>query len=483
MELPLLDMSENRLYPLLLGVVIGLSVAIDPLATRFFEFGTPYLFTVFLFLIITGGVLLYCFQEFLLARRYQIVLILMIIGLQTTSIQAGIDIGELIIVTLVPLLLVDIWAGSDKKFLITPLTFMVVLFFMVIVASLTKDFNPLVIRKEIKAVVIFFLMLNLLHWSQLNNSLARWFIIITSCSAIFALMQEWIYLATGEVLVGNIDSISLKNMFEETALGSFFRVPAFTNGYREFALILSLSISLLTARLLYLPNCKRKYWILALFINLAAVSCTLAKDILLGLALGGAMLLFIYRPKFLWPAGIVTVSLAAVMALFLTTTPGGWDSTSELVQTIPGMERERMQLNREGIEGLIGSEDYLLGAGVNAKNRYTDHHQGWKAHNAFILVADAGGLLALTAYSAIFLWLIYRLICINLVVRSVEQLALARGLLMFFFVALIALQFTSEYIEMIFWMYAAIVETFAIQIMGFFPGRVSKMALEGGGFA
>lgn len=476
-------MFENRFNSLLLGALIGLIVAIDPLATRFLDFGVPYFFTAVLLLLAGGGMLLACFQERLLAKRYQIVLILMVIGLQTTAIQAGFDIGEVIIVALLILVLADILAGNDKKFLITPLTFLVVFFFIVIVASLAKDFNPLAIRKEIKALVVFFLLLNLLHWSRLNTSLARWFIIITTCSAVVALTQECLYLTTGEVLVGNIDKTSLKNMFEDTALGPFFRVPALTNGYREFALILSLSISLLIARLFYLRPGRQIFWSLALGINLAAVTCTLAKDIFLGLALGGAMLFFVYRPKLLLPAGGMTLSAAVVMVLFLTTTPGGWDSTSEFVQSIPVMERERMQLNREGIEGLIVSEDYLLGAGVNAKNRYTDHHQGWKAHNAFILVADAGGLLALLAYGAIFLWLSYRLICINLVVRSVEQLALARGLLMFFVVTLIALQFTSEYIEIIFWMYAAVVETFAIEMIDVTSRHGPKMALGGEGFA
>ena len=109
-----------------------------------------------------------------------------------------------------------------------------------------------------------------------------------------------------------------------------------------------------------------------------------------------------------------------------------------------------------------------------AKHALRQTKQNWNAHNAFILVTNAGGLLALVSYTAIFLWLLYRLVCINITARSDEELALARGLLMFYLVVIVALQFTSEYIEMIFWMYAALVETLAVKTIKGIPGSFSR---------
>lgn len=459
-----LHISKNHLPLFLLGVSAGLTVAVDPLATRILNLPIPYLFTAIVLVLFGLGSLLTLVQERVSSMRHQLALLALIIGLQTTSLQVGIDIGEVVIAILIPLILIEIFAASDRKFLITPLSFIVVLFFIVIVASLAKDFNPIAIRKEVKAIVIFFLTLNLLHWSKLNRSATHWFILVTTYSALFALVQEVFYVSTGEVLVGNIDQVSLKRMFEETAIGPIFRVPALTNGYREFALIVCLAISLLTANLFYLRKYRKTMWYLALCISLLALSFTFAKDILLGLSLGFSLILFLYRPKLLLPASLCAGFACFGAIMVLSTTPGGWDTASDMFKSLPTAERERMQLDREGIEGLIASKEFLLGAGVNAKGRFTDHHQGWKAHNAFILAADAGGLLALLSYGAVYMWLFWRLLHINFMARSQEELALARGLLMFFATAIIALQFTSEYMEMIFWFYAAITETLAIQI-------------------
>jgi hypothetical protein len=231
----------------------------------------------------------------------------------------------------------------------------------------------------------------------------------------------------------------------------------------------------LVGRLLYERACRNKLWFFALFLNVSAVALTLSKDIYLGLTVGLLITLFSYRPKLLWPAGMLTLLAAGGFSLYLTMAPGGWDSASATVKLIPGAERERMQLDREGLEGFVISRDFLLGAGVNAQERYTDHFLGWKAHNAFILVANAGGLPALALYLAAFLWLAYRLALINLIAASAEDIALARGLGMFFLAAFIALQFTSEYIEAAFWMFAALVEATAVH----FSRRTSPVVVHG----
>lgn len=453
----------NRRTVLLLGAAVGLTIVADPMITRLLSLRDyPYLFSALLLLTMAGGAVAIALQDRLLDKRFQIALLLVIIGLQATSIQAGIDVGEASIAIMIPLILIGVMSGKDRKFLITPLCFIAAFFFIVIFASLAKDFNPVAIRKEIKAVVIFLLVLNLLHWSKLYRWYAHWFIIITTCSAAFAIVQEIVYVTLGELLVGNINPSSLRRMFEEAPYGQHFRVPALTNGYREFGLILSLSISLLVGRLLYERACRNRVWFFALFLNVSAVVLTLSKDIYLGLTVGLLTTLLGYRPKLLWPAGAITLLAAAIVSLYLTMAPGGWASTSDLVKLIPGLERERMQLDREGIEGMVISRDFLLGAGVNATRQYTDHFLGWKAHNAFILVANAGGLPALAIYVTAFLWLAYRLILINQIAATAEELALARGLMMFFLVTFIALQFTSEYIEAAFWMFAALVEASAI---------------------
>ena len=126
---------------------------------------------------------------------------------------------------------------------------------------------------------------------------------------------------------------------------------------------------------------------------------------------------------------------------------------------------DRIEMDRQGLEGFLHGSFFLIGQGTGNGKKYTSHHRGWPAHNAFILAADELGIFGLLVYLSLFIFAIYRLIFINLAAKELQDKVISKGLLCGFIAYCIILQFHAGYIEVPLWLYLGIIESMALIIL------------------
>ena len=206
---------------------------------------------------------------------------------------------------------------------------------------------------------------------------------------------------------------------------------------------------------------KKKIYLYSVsFLMFGALLLTLAKDVLLGFFVALIFLLILRRPRYIFHFAVVILLLAAVLFTLFAYLPGKGDTISYVVRDIPKAERERIQLDRDGIQGFVRGNYKLSGCGKGGK--YTDNALGWPAHNAFILILDEAGIFGFIIYLGMYIWVLFRLVCLNLVVKDTAYVPIVRGLLCGIIIYIIGAQFTAGYIEQFLWILFALTESTAL---------------------
>lgn len=457
----------------LIAVAIGCLIVLDPYGTLFLGRQLniklfPYTFSlvVFTFLAIILFLLKYfdTYSSRILEKKEFLLIILYIAGYQTSSLQLWIiDLSDIALGTYVLAILIDAFVKEGKKFINTPIH---LLNLLLLIFTLLPLINNMMIPSRtqllfIKIILMFFLTVNSLYSKKLVIKYTKWLIIITTCSAVFGIFQEAVFLTTGIPVVGLIPADDLERMFER----GLFRVPALMLSYKVFAAILAITF-IITISLLVFPNPltrglkKKMYLSLAAFLMFFALLLTAAQDILLGLFIASGFLLLFRKPRYLVHLTIATLLLIIIVCSFFIYSPGKEDRFYHIIKDVPKEESTRIQLDREGIQGFVHGNYKLSGRG--RQNRYTANVHNWPAHNAFILIADETGIFGFIIYSAMFVWIIYRLITVNLVIKDPAYLPIMRGLLCGIIIYLIGAQFTASWAEPFLWILFALTESSAL---------------------
>jgi len=191
----------------------------------------------------------------------------------------------------------------------------------------------------------------------------------------------------------------------------------------------------------------------------SALLLTQAQDVLLGFFVALMFLLILRRPRYIFHFAVVILLLAVVLFTLFAYLPGKGDTISYVVRDIPKTERERIQLDREGIQGFVHGNYKLSGRSYG--NRYTANVHDWPAHNGFILILDEAGIFGFIIYLGMYIWVLFRLICLNLVVKDPAYLPIVRGLLCGIIIYFIGVQFTASYVEPFLWILFALTESSA----------------------
>lgn len=303
----------------------------------------------------------------------------------------------------------------------------------------------------IKFLIIPFLVVNLVYKENLLEFAVRWIIIFSTISAVFAIIQELVFLTTGTLLFVIPDQHWLKFLFEYTSFGTFLRVPALFDKYRIFNCYLLISMAFVFNLLLYKTDMRLKLKILYVFsfiLMLVALLLTFSKDSILSLVLV-VFLSTIVRHPFLIIHGSVAI-LAFFLALHFF---GLMDDLANFFSTMVTIDEPhvRLQLAREGLQGFMRHP--WLGVGPGLGFRYTCHYFQWPAHNSFIQAADELGIFGLLAFSLLMGYVLFILIRVNLLVKNdFVGIALLRGLLFAFVSYFIGIQFHPMYIDKTNWL-------------------------------
>lgn len=467
------DIEMRRLIPFFIGLSIAGLLVCDPYVSTFLGHQIdfilfPFTFSISVFLLIIGTCISSIFLSRVLKNKELLFVILSIFGCQTTAIQLGmVDLSEIVIGVFFFIFLIDIFAGKERRFVRTPMNILNLIFlFFIIISTLNELIGILLMRRYLKGIVLFFLMVNVLYSKELAPKFIKWLIIATSCSALIGIFQGVYYKISGIPLVGFISPKGLEVMFDSTPIGYMLRVPALMMGYREFAIILAITIIMVISLLIFpsplIRNFKEKVFLyIACSLMFLAFLLTWSKTEAVGLFIALMVLPILKKPRYILHLAIVTVLLIAFLLSLLAYLPGREDNIYAM-QEMTKTQKDRIQLAREGFEGFLHGGCFLFGKGVHRADSYTSHIRGWPAHNAFILVADEFGIFGLLIYISMLLWIIFRVITINLVIKDPAYLPIARGLLGGILMHLISGQFNASYLDPFLWLLFAITESMAL---------------------
>lgn len=312
----------------------------------------------------------------------------------------------------------------------------------------------------IKSALLALLIPNMLR-DRAQVTFFCWALIaVTAGSAVFAIIQEIIFVSTGELLVGfAVEAKSLRHLFEETSFGTLFRVTALNISYKHFSFLLASSLLLALSFYIFdrpTHGAPRRLLVPAIVLIAIALGLTFSKDALLG-TMCGLVILVLVR----WPFALVPAAggFAILLAVLIGTDLGG-----ELMRGLGadihwGESRIRLQLARDGLYGVLNQET-LIGRGVNSSARYTHNFNKWVPHNNLIAAAADIGLLGLMAFLTVMGQMLYRLLASAVRAADRNTRAIALGLFAGSLAILVSIQFHGLYILTVLWMMLGLADAF-----------------------
>jgi hypothetical protein len=470
------------LHAVLLGVVLGALVVIDPIVTAYllrdFDYlrYMPFVLTLAVALVLGIGYALRAFAPNLpgmvIQDYYRVFPVIFLLAYQMNGVSFGaLDPTEAVLAIFMVLFLAGLFIRRDQFFVATPFNMLHLALAIFIVISLASEFKPFYFLKSFKPLVVFFLLVNFLPRGDLMRTFFRWMLILAMLSAAFCVVQEIAWIAFQQLL-STVPLDRLRRMFEDTPFGPLFRTPGLMVSYRSMALYQATALLLALCELLWRhgerPLLSRHWLYVAVILCASALGLTVAKDVLLGVGLALLLVLLLYRPNLFVPvfaAGVLAGTLGLVTVTAIV--PGRVDTVVDLTRTIPKTEQERIRLDRDSIEGFLHSPYTWTGRGIGAGPRYTAHPLGWPAHNAFILAAAELGVLGLIVLLLIYGLAIARAVALCVRVRSGRYLPISRAFLAMLVVMLAGAQFEASFLDIYVWtIFAAIEAVWFLHVHG-----------------
>ncbi len=422
---------------------------------KLFDFElTVALFAFLIFLLIMARILSLTYSV------EKVFVVLYILGMQTIALTrlARFDLSEIIIIFFAFILLMKLFS-PERRLTLTTLDLLNLLFITVLLLpDVYSGMSQLVdsLITGVKMVVITTLLVNYLKDMELVKVALKWVVIFTVISSVIAVGQFLLYYEVGYALVGFVTKDEFSLMIEHTALGPMLRVPAFFGAYKPFTAFLDAAILILFNYLLYNRCTLRDKILISLGLGVmtVALAMTFSKDAYLAFFIGIVISTIAWRPRLIF----YCIALSFLMVAFLEAFGLVEKLWNSLIAEITWQEyRMRVILAKEGMYGFIYQHPWI-GIGVRNSTRYTAHFNKWAAHNGFIQAADAGGMMGLIAYTALYVYTFKCLFHLLLIVPRGPERWISTGLFTGFISYLIMVQFNPLLVDRFLWFYMGLVK-------------------------
>lgn len=457
--------SVSRGVFLLAGPLLGLFIVLDPYISSYVELSSvgldvPYGFSILTVIcFIFASIFIILIKMILTLDIEKSFFLLYIIAFQTVALSPNSKLDCSDLVLLVYLLIFLISRSLKKNGLkVTSLDILNLCFLFTLILSIFNGGFVSIINlpTPLLAMILSFLVVNFCCNKEMLRFVIKWQIIITILSAIFGILQEAFFVVTRIPVVGFIPREELRHMFEPTSIGDVLRIPALTGSYIALAYFLGIGLIFCLCILLYWPLKGKQTMLLSVIISILFVAFLLSLSTysLLAFICIIPIILLVRWPRYSFH--IVMLFMLLIIGLFVT---GYYEdfSDSVLKEITFGEFRIRLQLNREGLLGVMNRHPWI-GAGMQKSARYSSHYYGWGAHNDFIRATADLGILGLAFYSLLIIYSLVKVIVINLKVQKIEDVVVARALLFSFCFILLVLQFDSTYISLHLWFSMSVIK-------------------------
>lgn len=475
--------SLTYLIPAILGIGIGALIISNFYIVNFLSSFSDYgrflrvvpleISFIFFLAVIASGVMVANIHriDFIIRNREKVFSLLLLIGLHTSGLLPGkLDSSDILFGLFVILWLIYAFTSKGYKIVSSPFHYLnFALFFFAVLSAVNGGiFTAINMMPLVKAIVTAFLIIDLLRRKELIIFFIKALLVVTTGSAIIAIMQEIVFLSTGTILAW-YDTKFLVLLLESTDFGTFLRVPAFTSLHLFLANYLVISLLVGFNSLLYfrrtLGRGEKVFLIASMVCMTIALVLTFSKTNMLGLSIG--ILISVYMR---WPTRLIHLLTLMLFILATTYIAGWWDLFYEYLLSnmeLQGDIGQRIDLMRKGIEGFIDKHPFI-GAGVGRGKDYTFNIWGWGVHNAFIGAADDVGIMGFLLFSSLFLYVLLRLIKGILLIKDSTERAVLKILLAGLIAYFVNIQFQPDFLSYYNWIYLGFVES---AVIVFLKGR------------
>jgi len=313
----------------------------------------------------------------------------------------------------------------------------------------------------IKALLSFFLLVNIVRDRKLAIFALKAFLIIMTLSAIAGILQELLYKTTNIAFVGLIQKGREEYMWKDNSFGHFLRVPAFSGWYIVFSgyLLISIIVSLNLRLYSIIKDKKHKCLVdIAILLMSVALLFTFSNSAFLSLGLlVGVSILIRWRRHIIHilAVSILVMTIGMVVLDHFHKTKGFTeDVKAHLINTELAI---RIELLREGISGFSHRHPFI-GIGLSRGVKYTSDPVGWPVHNNFVLVADEIGMLGVFVYYSFFIALIGSVSFTILSLKDKTDKNILLSLLLGLITYMVNLQAQPAFIESFLFIYLGLLE-------------------------
>lgn len=401
----------------------------------------------------------------IIQNQEKVFILLLLIGFQTVGVIPGpLDTSDIVFGIITILWLVNVITserydihGSPLNFLNLTLLFFAV--FSVINGGLPAIFAMTVL---IKAVVTSFFIIDILRRKEWIVYFIKALFVITTISAIIAIIQEIVFYTTGFILA-MYDAKFIKLILEQTPFGTFLRVPAFTSMHMFLANFLVTSLLIGFNYFLYSYDTinprEKRLVIIAMSLTAVALILTFSKTSMVGFTFGIMISVFIK-----WHTRSIHFLMLILLLGPIIYLTGLSDTIYEKFWNqleLMGDLGNRVELLRRGIEGCIHKHPFI-GAGIGMGKKYTQDIYGWGVHNAFVRAADDIGIFGLFVFIGLFIYSYARIIAALTIVEEPKDRAFLTTLIAGLTAYLINIQFQPDFLSYYNWVFVAFIESSVI---------------------
>lgn len=452
----------KKITPILIGIIAGIIIIIDPWVVNYSNFvylkKIPYLITVVCFL---GAILLflaYRYYDKVIENISYIVLAGIIIGDQMKGVTRGFNIADITLIVALLLWLIKHFVYNQDTFEITGLHMIAMALLTAIMLSMVNSgmSSATLFIKSLRNFCGLFIITQTITDKGKCKFFIKILLIVTTLSAAIGIFQEIFYRHTG-MIVPKPHHVSLAVLLEKTShYGSMLRVPALVSSQQDFANILGIALGIGLTLLLF-PDTgifKRKiYLAVSLLLMSLALVLTFTKGVWLAFMLLAYTVLYFRKPAY----GLHLVLLSASLSV-VGYYAGAFNKLSHYISSQLSHKTdisERLGMISETMQNIFAQHP-LLGRGIGKSPLLLANVYGWPPHNTFAQALCDVGILGLSIYVSLYVYILVKYYFIFINAEKGEDKILITSLVMGFLSWLIYSHFSPFFMQFSTWMYIGV---------------------------